>query len=336
MRIHHGWLAVAAVLLLQAAAPSRAADSVELSLSGTRTQFTVQEPIEFAILYKNDGGNAKSQPLEIRHTDGSIVTFQVPFDVGKGKAQARMVTIAAGALKAGSYVAVAGKAKVSFGIHPAEHANAYWTAQWVHQGETRGTTLAKGGWMYMNSDLATLHPRKPAAGDLAEAYVEARMKPFARMILGGGHQLDLDLHNDWGDPWVQRTIAWRLQLAALSNRIYPLAGSHCYDEPGLTWWPTKAVGEHKADTNPFSIPHQLEEFASNTGKQIPAGPFSYTGPKYAGMMDTWLDFMDMRMKYLEQAWHATVWGTRSVESPASNHQPGLQQLRPGHHHRRRR
>src|SRR5262249_16200190 len=148
---------------------------------------------------------------------------------------------------------------------------------------------------------------------LAESYVAARMKPFARMILGGGHQLDLELINDWGDPWVQRTVIWRMQLAALSNRIYPIMGLHCYDEPGLTWWPTKDIPGHKADANPFVIPHQIDEFQKLTGKRMPEGPFSFTGPRYAGMMNDWLTFMDMRMKYLEQAWYATVWGTECVE-----------------------
>ncbi len=75
------------------------------------------------------------------------------------------------------------------------------------------------------------------------------MKPYALCVLGGGHQLDLDLHNDWGDPWVQRSIAWRMQLDALTNRIYAIAGLHCFDEPGLTWWPTQPVGDVKGDIN---------------------------------------------------------------------------------------
>ena len=45
---------------------------------------------------------------------------------------------------------------------------------------------------------------------------------------------------------------------------------------------------------------------------MPEGPFSFTGPQYAGRMDDWLAFTDMRMKYLEQAWNASVWGTDSV------------------------
>jgi hypothetical protein len=137
------------------------------------------------------------------------------------------------------------------------------------------------------------------------------MRPFARMVLGGGHQLDLDLENDWGDPWVQRTVAWRMQLAALSNRLYPIAGLHCYDEPGLTWWPMKKDGK-VVETNPFVIPHQLDEFTRLTKKKMPVGKFADVGPKYAGMMDDWLAFSDLRMKYLEQAWYATVWGTDSV------------------------
>ena len=293
------------------------ADEATVSLAGTRTHFSMAEPVEFAVLYKNDGGNAKTLPVEIRHADGSTVTVAVPFDAPAGKSQARMVTLHPNALKPGDYTAAVkadGAAKpTTFSVHRDEHPSAYLTAQWVQHTELPGTIATKGGWMYFTSDFHSMHPRKPAPGDVADAYVAARMKPFALCVLGGGHQLDLDLHNDWGDPWVQRSIAWRMQLNALSNRIYPIAGLHCYDEPGLTWWPTQPVGDVKSDINPFAVPHQLDEFTKRTGHKLPDGPFALTGPKLAGRMDDWTDFMEQRQKYLEQAWNATRWATDSVD-----------------------
>jgi hypothetical protein len=269
-----------------ASLPALAADGIELSLALPRTQYTDTEPIEIALLYRNDGGNRTNLPLEVAHADGSTITFEVPFDAAPGKAQTRLVTIGAEVLKPGKYTATARagatEKSVAFGVHPRRGTHGpFWVGQWVHQGESRSTTLAKGGWMYMTGDLATLHPRRPKPGDLAEWYVEAGTRPFARMVLGGGHQLDLDLHNDWGDPWVQRTIVWRMQLAALSNRIYPIAGLHCYDEPGLTWWPLADDKGKVVETNPFAIPHQLEEFAKITGKKMPVGKFADTAPRYA-------------------------------------------------------
>ena len=306
----------ALALLLTCSPAAPAADETNVSLAGTRTHFSMAEPIEFAVLYKNDGGNLKALPLEIRHADGSTVTVSVPFDAPAGKAQARMVTLSANTLKPGDYTAAvkadgAGK-PAAFSVHRDEHPSAYLTAQWVQHQELPGTVAAKGGWMYFSSDFHSLHPRKPTPEDIANAYVAARMKPYALCVLGGGHQLDLDLHNDWGDPWVQRSIAWRMQLDALSNRIYPMAGLHCYDEPGLTWWPTQPVGDVKGDINPFAVPHQLEEFTKRTGKKLPDGPFTVSGPQLAGRMDDWTDFMDQRLQYLEQAWHATRWATDSV------------------------
>lgn len=301
----------AAVFLLLITAPLSAAE-VDLALTLPRTQYTLLDPIEFALAYS--GGDAKTLPLEVRHADGSTLRLTVPLEA-TDKPQTQLVSINGLVLKTGRYTAVcrAGREpSVAFSVHQPFHPNPYFTAQWVHHGEAKGTTLAKGGWMYFNSDLATLHPKKPAIDALPEWYVAARMQPFARMILGGGHQLDLDLENDWGDPWVQRTIVWRMQLAALSNRIYPIAGLHCYDEPGLTWWPIKDANGKTLELHPFVIPHQLDEFERKTGKKMPVGRFSETAPQYAGRMDDWLDFMDLRMKYLEQAWNATVWGTESV------------------------
>ena len=307
-------------LLFALTSSAPAADEATVALAGTRTHFSMAEPIEFAVFYKNDGGNAKTLPLEISHSDGSTVTIDVPFDVPAGKSQARMVTLHPNTLKPGEYaVRMAGQPKLElpamFYVARDEHPNAYMIAQWVQHQEPRGTILAKGGWMYFSSDFHSLHPRKPTLSttDTADYYIEARMKPYALCVLGGGHQLDLDLHNDWGDPWVQRSIAWRMQLNALSNRIYPIAGLHCFDEPGLTWWPTQAVGDVKGDINPFAVPHQLEEFTKRTGKHLPEGPFALTGPKFAEHMDDWLDFMEQRQKYLEQSWNATRWATDSVD-----------------------
>ncbi len=80
-------------LLFALTSSAPAADEATVALAGTRTHFSMAEPIEFAVFYKNDGGNAKTLPLEIRHSDGSTVTIDVPFDVPAGKSQARMVTL---------------------------------------------------------------------------------------------------------------------------------------------------------------------------------------------------------------------------------------------------
>ncbi len=298
------------------------ADEATVSLAGTRTHFSMAEPIEFAVLYKNDGGNAKTLPVEIRHADGGTVTIAVPFDAPAGKSQARMVTLHANALKPGDYTAAvkadgAGK-PTAFSVYRDEHPSAYLTAQWVQHPELPGTVAAKGGWMYFSSDFHSMHPRKPTPEDVANAYVAARMKPYALCVLGGGHQLDLDLHNDWGDPWVQPQHL-RLQADAAERTLSkpdftPIAGLHCFDRtPASTWWPTQPVGDVKGDINPFAIPHQLEEFTKRTGRQLPEGPFALSGPKLAGRMDDWTDFMDQRLKYLEQSWNATRWATDSVD-----------------------
>lgn len=275
------------------------AAEVAFSLSGSRTKFAISEPVEFSI------AAADGKTLEIRHADGSVVSLQLP-------AQQGPISIRPATLKPGEYTATIGDKSVKFSVHDDQHANAYFTGQWVHHGGTAENALAKAGWMFMNTDYVGLHPRAPQAGDLAESYVAGASKPYTLMVLGGGHQLDLQMENDWGDPWVQRAIVWRMQLSALSNRIYPIAGHHVFDEPGLTWWPTRDAAGKQIDANPFAIPHQVEEFKKLTGKDIPVGLLTETFPKYAPMMDDWLAFAELRMKYLEQAWWASVWGAKSV------------------------
>jgi len=272
----------------------------ELSLASTRRHFTVAEPIELAV------ADAAKQAIEFRHVDGSIVTLTVP------QASA-VISLKPGALKPGSYTARLGDKSVEFAVHPAEHANAFYTGIWEHAPLTREAVAAMGGWMYYSGEFIGLHPRVPQPGDKAEWFVEARIKPYPLAVLGGGHQLGLDIHNDWGDPWVQRAIVWRLNLAALSNRLYPMAGMHCFDEPGLTWWPLRHDENGRpADGEAFAIPHQLEEFEKLTGKKIPSGKFLDVVPQLVNRLDDWGDFLDLRLKYLPQAWWASRWGTEAV------------------------
>src|SRR5262249_9311033 len=92
---------VALPLLWTAASLSAAAaDTLALSLAGTRSHSTAAEPVELALLYTK-GGDYKKLSLEVKHADGSSLTFGVPFDVAAGKSQVRLVTLAAGSLKPG-------------------------------------------------------------------------------------------------------------------------------------------------------------------------------------------------------------------------------------------
>ena len=264
------------------------AHAADVSLTVGRKHFTVAEPLELAV-------TAHPAALQIRHADGSSLTLNP---------KSGPVLLRPYALKPGKYVASAGGKAAEFTLHPDEHPSAYFTGEWTHTGDTPANAKAKGGWMYLTTAYGHLQMNNLAEQDAqADGYVSGRMRPYQLMVLGGGHQLDLDIVNDWGDPWVQRAVIWRMQLAALKLRPYPLAGLHCYDEPGLTWWPNKG---------PYAIPHQLEEFKNSTGQTIPDEPFEQAAPKFANMLDAWLDFMDLRMKYLEQCWAGTVWATDSV------------------------
>ena len=310
------WLTLAALLL--AATAAFTVDTFALSLTSTRTQFTNAEPVELSVLYTNDGGNLKNVPLAIRHQDGSQLTLAVPVSARRGQTQARLVAINAGILKPGQYTAGIGDKSVTFAVHQDWNASAYFVGAWMQGNNDWQTAQAKGGWMYCNSDLINASVRQPRAGDLVEEYIAARMKPFAMCVMGGGHQMDLHLENDWGDPWIERAVIWKMGLAALSDRIYPMAGIHAFDEPGLTWWPTA-----------LTVPVHLEEFKRLTGKEMPSGGWDDSVTKYKDRIDDFMEFADMRLKYLQQAWYGSVWGVDVVHAPfttinqmASSYSPG--------------
>jgi len=322
------WYVILALLVL--AATTAFADTLDLSLTSTRTQFTVAEPVELSVVYKNDGGNLKRVPVEVRQQDGSALTVQVAVEAAPGKAQATLFALKPGALKPGQYTAsiamADAKAKpVSFAVHQDFNPNAYFIGTWMQGNADWQTALMKGGWMYFSSDLINASVRQPKPGDLVEEYIAGRMKPFSMAVMGGGHQLDLQLINDWGDPWVQRAVIWKMSLATLSNRIYPMAGMHAFDEPGLTWWPVK----EGTQPNAWCIPAHLEEFKKLTGKEMPYGAYEETMPMYKPRVNDFMDFVEMRLKYLQQAWYGSVWGVdvvnpnfTTINQMAASYSPG--------------
>ena len=317
-------------------------NTLQLGLTCSRSSFTIAETLEFAVAFPADTVTG-ILPVTLRHEDGTSLLLAVP----KVPGSSQLVTIAAGALKPGKYIlSAAGANAVNFSIFADEHASAFWTAQWVYDGQQApSTTLAKGRWMYMTSDLTPLAPRPPAPLDPTEAYVAARMRPFARTVLavnqqakldkaniwGGGHQLDMELENDWGDPWVQRSVVWRMQLSALSNRLYPLAGLHVFDAAALSHWRYPAIpGVSGDDTSPYAIPHQMDEFAEKTGVKMPANMFPAVATQYYPILESWLDFMAMRQQYMEQSWNAAAWGANSVHAAFATTNEQMSGTMPGH------
>ena len=251
-----------------------------------------------------------------------------------------MVTLHPNALKPGDYTVrsrrPAPRNRDVLPSHRDEHPNAYMIAQWVQHQELPGTIAAKGGWMYFTSDFHSLHPRKPTPTDTADAYVAARMKPYALCVLGGGHQLDLDLHNDWGDPWVQRSIAWRMQLDALvesdlSYRRTPLfrrAGPDVVaDAAG------RRIQSRHQPVQPSRISSRSSRNAqarscrkARSPSPARSTPSTWTtGPTSSNSgKSTW-----------NKPWNATRWATDSVNPEIRHDQSSVEQLRPRRHDRRR-
>ena len=328
-------------LLFGLSSSVNAADEATVALGGTRVHFSMAEPIEFAVLYKNDGGNAKTMPIgdpsqrrQHGHDRRAVRRpgRQVAGPHGHAARQRAQARRLHGRRRAGRQA----KTRRHSPWRRDEHPNAYMIAQWVQHTELPGTIAAKGGWMYFSSDFHSLHPRKPTATDAADAYVAARMKPFALCVFGGGHQLDLDLHNDWGDPWVQRSIAWRMQLNALSNRIYPIAGLHCFDEPGLTWWPTQAGRRRQGRHQPVRRAAPARRVhRSAPARSCRKGRSRFTGPKFAEHMDDWSRLHGAAAEVPGTVVERDALGDGLGESEIRHDQPGVEQLRPRRHDRRR-
>ena len=262
------------------------------------------EPIEFAVA-STPGSNSA---LFIKHTDGTTTTVMVPSSKSGG---IQIIRIQPGALKPGDYtVGVTGApddSAVAIHVARTENPNAYWIGAW-HQGNPDADTFqTESGWMWYSSDLLNASVRVPKTGDVMDNALAARIRAYSECVMGGGHQMDLQLINDWGDSWVQRAVLWKMSLATLSNRLYPSMGIHAYDEPGLTWWPYPP-----GQLNPFAIPPEVAEFKHVTGKDMPLVALDNAFQTYHANPSDFEDFVQYRPKFLQQAWTGSKWAVDAV------------------------
>lgn len=102
-----------------------------------------------------------------------------------------------------------------------------------------------------------------AMGETGEMSIPSGQDVMGSCLMGGGHQHDLKLSNDWSDPNVYIGAIQRGVERAFAFRTMPNAiGAHLHDEPGLTWLPHPRLKgpDGKPMLSPHDIPYQQAAF----------------------------------------------------------------------------
>jgi len=126
--------------------------------------------------------------------------------------------------------------------------------------------------------------------------------------MGGAHQIDIHMENDWSDPYVLQGGEARVVRQALKDRSMPnCMGVHFYDEPGLTWWKDPRTGVMV----PFNIPAQDRSYKSAFDTQAPQ--YDQVKPNNPAAVARWDQLNRWKLSFMEAAWKDAQFGVSRVQ-----------------------
>jgi hypothetical protein len=299
------------IALLCAAAPVLAAQ-VSLLLPLGRTDYQTNERIDISAVRSDVAAlPAGTLQMSVTGADGSVLSFSFParaVALENGKASTtEHLHLNGWLLRPGTYtvaVAVDGAtAQTTIGVYSHVRQSTYRLLHWGGDYSKQDELIAQGkDGMGFNLiyDGNVLNQ---------QASIRAGVDIMGNCLMGGGHQHDLRLQNDWSDPYVYLGAVQRGVDRAFAFRTMPNAiGAHLHDEPGLTWavHPFMKDKDGKPVMNDHDIKQQREAYVRAYGEEpIWANEFDAKDPAklaaWVKMNDFKLGFMDAFWKSSEQA-----------------------------------
>jgi len=148
-------------------------------------------------------------------------------------------------------------------------------------------------------------------GGVGEATIREKMDIMGCCLMGGGHQHDLVLDNDWSDPYVYIGAVQRGMDNAMAFRTMPnMAGVHMHDEPGLTHY----THPHLKTRNPHDIPAQRRAYLSAFDKEQPW--VDEVNTKTPEGLAAWTQVNDFKLGYMSAFWKASRDATERIKPSA--------------------
>lgn len=136
-------------------------------------------------------------------------------------------------------------------------------------------------------------------GGVDEPSIRGGMDIMGLDLMGGGHQFDLKMANDWSDPYVYLGATQRGMNRAFSFRTMPNAiGAHLYDEPGLTY-----AASRNGEFGPWDIAPQ--RFAYKSAFGVEQMWYDEVKPDDPANMAKWQQVTDFRLGFMDAFWKAS-------------------------------
>jgi len=290
------------------AAQGAAAATVELHFPLGRSAYQTNEAIHLAVVRADKAALAAGTlELTVTRADGSVLRFAFPAKAAAardGEARAtEHVHLNGRLLRPGAYtVAVAcdgASAAGGFELHSHVRTSSFTIVDWAwHEAIGRGLQVIGEESMGYNVTY------KQANGDES---IRGGLQFMRGMVLGGAHQLDANLKNDWSDPYVLREGRLRASREALKDRTQPnCIGVHFYDEPGLTW------NEHPETKEfvPYNIAAQDRAWKGCTGTD--AQPYHKVSPNDPASVARWREMNVWKQRFMEACWRHVSAGVNLV------------------------
>jgi len=288
------------------------AAQVQLQLPLGRTAYQTNETIDLAAVRTSADSPLAAGTLTLTakgEADGSALTFAfavhaVPADE-KGMARATEHLHLNGALlRPGRYeIAVTcDGATATAAIEVCSHVrrSSYVIGDWPHSYNAGERIQAMG------EDSLGFNVTFRNVG-VNDATIRGGLDNMRGMALGGAHQLDNNLKNDWSDPYVLREGRLRASRQGMRDRTQPnCIGVHFYDEPGLTW------NEHPEtkEFNPYNIAAQDRAWKGSYLED--AQQYFKVSADDPASLERWRDQQRWKLRFMEACWRYTSTGVRLV------------------------
>ncbi|MEI6518440.1 MAG: hypothetical protein WCO98_00105 [bacterium] len=145
-----------------------------------------------------------------------------------------------------------------------------------------------------------------AMGETGEPSIRSGLDVMGNCLMGGGHQHDLKLTNDWSDPNVYIGAIQRGVDRAFGFRTMPNAiGAHLHDEPGLTWLPHAYLKDKdgKPLFGPHDISFQRDAYKRAFGEEMPW--FDKVDTNTPEGLEAWAKVCEFKLGFMDMMWKAS-------------------------------
>lgn len=292
------------VMTLMAASITMVAAELKVDLPLKRAVYQTNEQIELAVV-RSDAQPlaAGTLVLSAQGADGSALSFNFPVAavaVANGKAQSvEHLKLSGWLLRPGAYKvtvqADGANAETSITVYSHLRRSTY---KLIHWGGSKNDQMLIEGENGMGFNLAW--------GETGSESIASGQDVMGSCLMGGGHQHDLKLINDWSDPNVYIGAIQRGLDRAFSFRTQPNAiGAHLHDEPGLTWLPHPYLKgpDGKPMFSAHDIAVQRAAYQRAYGQEMPF--FDKVDTKTPEGLAQWSKICEFKLGFMDAFWKAS-------------------------------